>query len=266
MQHRTLSFKSSLINYYVFGNGVKTLFCLHGYGEDGSSFSFLENFLGDDYTLIAIDFPFHGATEWIEKVPLMPEELFEIFNCINTNQNKKFSVLAYSMGGRIALYLLEKNPEKFEHVVLVAPDGLHINFWYWLSTQTSAGNKLFKHLMKQPRLFFSFLNAANKINLLNTSIVKFVHHFLDDETERTLLYKRWTVMRAFKPDLSAIKEICDEHNIHLHLLFGRFDKIILSKRADDLKKSKNIHIEIIEAGHQLLKEKYAHYIAPLLKN
>ncbi len=69
---------------------------------------------------------------------------------------------------------------------------------------------------------------------------------------------------CFKPNLYAIKKICDEKNIQLYLLFGKFDRIILSKRAAVFENTKNIHIKIIEAGHQLLKEKYAAYIASLL--
>jgi pimeloyl-ACP methyl ester carboxylesterase len=265
MSPHKLSFKNSIINYYKYGNGSKVLFCLHGYGEDGTSFSFLEKYLGETYTLYAIDFPFHGATGWDDKV-LSAEELLYIFNSICTNRNNSFSVLAYSMGGRVALHLLQHVPEKIERVVLIAPDGLHENFWYFLSTQTKPGNKLFSYTMRKPQLFFSFLNVAGKTNIVNKSIVKFVHHFLDDANERTLLYKRWTAMHVFRPSLANIKEICDEKNIQLHLLFGSFDRIILHKRAAIFKQSKNIHVNVIEAGHQLLKEKYASAIVPLLNN
>jgi pimeloyl-ACP methyl ester carboxylesterase len=265
MQHK-LSFKNSIINYYKYGNGSKALFCLHGYGEDGTSFSFLEKHLANTHTLYAIDFPFHGETKWNEKRPLLPGELLDIFNLINSKENNLFSVLAYSMGGRIALHLLQKVPKKIERVVLIAPDGLHANFWYRLSTQTLIGNKFFKRTMQQPGLFFLFFNAAGKINILNESIIKFVHNYLDDKNERMLLYKRWTVLRAFEPNLTAIKNVCTEKNTHLYLLFGNFDKIILSKRAGIFKETKNIHIKTIDAGHQLLKEKYAAYIMPLLNN
>jgi len=40
------------------GKGDKLIFCFHGYGEDATSFAFLENTLGADYTLVAIDFSF----------------------------------------------------------------------------------------------------------------------------------------------------------------------------------------------------------------
>ena len=46
------------------GTGNKLLLCFHGYGEDAYSFSFLEKHLGETYSLIVIDFPFHGKTVW----------------------------------------------------------------------------------------------------------------------------------------------------------------------------------------------------------
>ena len=57
---------SSRIAYTRWGTGGKLLFCLHGYGETGAGFAFLETALGDEYTILAIDMPFHGGTDWKE--------------------------------------------------------------------------------------------------------------------------------------------------------------------------------------------------------
>jgi pimeloyl-ACP methyl ester carboxylesterase len=170
------------------------------------------------------------------------------------------------MGGRAAMHLLQLLPQDIERVVLIAPDGLHVNFWYWFATQTYFGNKLFAYTMQNPRWFFAFLNAGGKLHLYNNSIIKFVHYYLDDAEERMLLYKRWTCMRKMNPNLNAIKKNCTEKNIHLNFLFGKYDRIILSKRADIFKNSKNISIKIIEAGHQLLKEKHVKEITALLND
>lgn len=263
MTHQRLAYKNSLIHYYTYGSGPNVLFCLHGYGETGSSFEFLESEIGSAYTYYAIDLPFHGSTEWNEQEPFTADDLLAILRSIDAEQNK-FSMLAYSMGGRAAMHLLQQFPQKISRAVLVAPDGLHVNFWYWLATQTSLGNKLFDVTMNHPKWFFAFLDSAGKVRLLNKSIIKFVHHFLDNEEERVGLYRRWTVMRKFRPDLPAIKKICSEKNIPLHLVFGSYDRIILSKRADVFKGEQNIQVKIIEAGHQLLKDKYASQIASLL--
>lgn len=264
MQQLSLAYKSSIINYYVFGNGTKTLFCLHGYGEEGTSFEFLEKHLDKIYTLYAIDFPIHGKTVWKEKQPFAANDLFAIMQTIHPHQNKKFSLLAYSMGGRAALDLLENFSDNVERVVLVAPDGLFLNIWYWITTQTSLGNKAFDYTMDKPGWFFSLVNISGKLRIINKSIIKFVYHYLDDREQRLLLYKRWTCMRKVKPNLLIIKKICAEKNIHLNFLFGKYDRIILSKRAAIFQNAKNITITIIESGHQLLKEKHAKHIVALL--
>lgn len=265
MQHHFLAYKASLIHYYVFGKGAKTLFCFHGYGENGYSFAFLQKRLGDDFTLYAIDFPFHGKTQWNEDGPLTPEDLMSIINLVHTT-NAKFSLLSYSMGGRVAMYLAEKMPDKIEIAALVAPDGLHQNIWYWLTTQTRLGNKAFAYTMKNPGWFLKTVNIIGRLKLVDKSIIKFIHYYLDEEEGRMLLYKRWTFMRTFKPNLQHIKQLCSAHNLQLNFLFGEYDRIILSKRAGIFKNAKNINITIIHAGHQLMKEKYANEIAALLNH
>ena len=66
MRHQSITYKKSIINVSIFGTGNKLLICFHGYGEDGDSFEPLEKKLGNEYTLAAIDFPFHGETKWNE--------------------------------------------------------------------------------------------------------------------------------------------------------------------------------------------------------
>ena len=120
-----------MLSYRRFGDGNKMLFCFHGYGEDALTFSFLEKNLGNEFTLIALDFPFHGLTEWNEEFLLRIDELIEIMNKISSVQS--FSILGYSMGGRVALKLLQIIPDRIEKIILLAPDGLHNNFWHKIS-------------------------------------------------------------------------------------------------------------------------------------
>ena len=263
MLQQKLPYKNSIINYYEHGNGEKILFCIHGYGESGDSFSFLEKHLSG-YTVYAIDLPFHGATEWNEKRPMLKQDLTAIINLINTKQNKSFSLMAFSMGGRIALSLIADMCNQIENVALIAPDGLHVNFWYWMATKTLAGNKVFENTVHNPKWFFKVVTVADKTNLLNKSIIKFVHHFLDDETERTLLFRRWNVMKKFTVNRYEVKRLCRQKNIHVNLLFGKHDSVILASRAKAFRNTKNITIKVINAGHHLLEEAYAGDIVSLL--
>jgi pimeloyl-ACP methyl ester carboxylesterase len=268
METGFIQHKQSNIHYYRFGKGEKLLLAFHGYGEDGSSFGLFEKYLETEFTIIAIDFPFHGKTEWNEGLLFTIDDLINIINLINQLLNQPINLLGYSMGGRVALYLTQNIPAKINSVVLIAPDGLHKNLWHYLATQTVVSNKLFSLTMQHPDWLFALMKVAVKFNLFNKSIINFVHYYLDNKESRMTLYKRWTTMRRFAPNLSLIKKIIRQRNIAIKILFGKYDKIIVTKTGKAFAKGEEDLIKVIEieAGHQLLKEKYAMQIMNLFKS
>lgn len=263
MESHKLSYRDSSIHYLKFGRGTRFLVCFHGYGEDASSFAFLEKHLGQDYTIIALDLPFHGQTQWNEGPELQPGQLLEVLSAILPLELQRISLAGYSMGGRIALALLQERPAAIDRVVLVAPDGLHRNFWYWLSTRTSTGNRLFAYTMKHPHWFFSGMKVLRSVGLLNKSIFRFAHSYLDNFKEREMLYLRWTGLRQFRPSLAKLRRILQEHPVAVRMLFGAYDRIILDTHAKGIAKNGSVKIKTIRAGHQLLKPKYGREIAAL---
>jgi pimeloyl-ACP methyl ester carboxylesterase len=264
LQDYFLPYQHSIIHYSVFGTGKKILFCFHGYGENGNSFELLKPLLEKDFTMVCIDLPFHGKTEWNEGLLFIPNQLIEIMSLIKELNHQAINLLGYSMGGKASLQLLQLIPAQIERVVLIAPDGLHNNFWHWFSTQTFIGNKLFKFSIHHPSGIFFLMKLADKLRLINKSILKIAHYYMDDKNERELLYKRWITMRKFKPVLSSVKSNIKKHKIPVQFLFGKYDSIILSKRSNFLKSDvENIQVHEIGAGHQLLKGKYAQEIAKL---
>jgi len=111
--------------------------------------------------------------------------------------------------------------------------------------------------MQKPSWFFAMIKIANKTGLLNKAIVKLVHYYLDDEDGRILLYKRWTILRKFKPALKAVKKNIELYKIPVRFVFGTYDRIILDKRSNIFKDDAiNVRVTVLETGHQLLKEKY----------
>ena len=127
------------------GKGPKLLVCFHGFGESAAEFSCLEPSLGDIYTLVAIDLPFHGSTRWNgevfdqEIVRHLAEKILEHY------QLSIFSVLGYSLGGRVALSLVEALPQQVQQLILVAPDGVRDTFWVYPCDQDHFSCSLFVH-------------------------------------------------------------------------------------------------------------------------
>jgi pimeloyl-ACP methyl ester carboxylesterase len=261
-----LDFRNARIGFTRWEQGPEWLVCLHGYGEDRNSFAFLVPYLSDNYSVLALDLPFHGSTDWKEGLLMEPADLLTIIrNCLPDVHH--FSLLGYSMGGRLALHLLQLVPENIRRILLIAPDGLHHNPWQRLATGSRIGNRLFAATMNNPSWLLRLAAAGAAIGIYDKKLLRFVRYYLNDAAEREYLYIRWTCFRRFRPDAKKIAVIAQECPVQIKLLFGQFDPVILSKHGIKLSRLSKGKIVVAEAaaGHQLLKEKYAPLMAALLK-
>jgi pimeloyl-ACP methyl ester carboxylesterase len=256
-----------------FGNGPKSVICFHGYGETANHFAFFENtVLAAEYTFLAFDLPFHGESKWENDSIFTVDDLNEIVSlCIDQfpaqkRAGSKITLIGFSLGGRVALSLYELIPGKVERLILLAPDGLKLNFWYWLSTQTLLGMKVFSYTMKHPAWFFALLNILNKLKLVNSSIFKFVRYYVDDAEARNILYQRWIVLRKLRPSISSIKKKIRSNSTITRLVYGKHDRIILPVRGEKFQSGieENCQISIIHSGHQVLHERHVAELIPTL--
>lgn len=266
MELQLLSYRNSTIGYYRFGSGSKTAVCFHGYGEEAGIFGFLANYAGNQYTFYSIDLPFHGKTEWNDGLTFTPSDLQQIIEQIVGTHHPKLTLMGFSLGGRMALSLYQTMPEKIEKIILLAPDGLKINSWYWLATQTWLGNKFFAFTMKKPGWFLGLIKLFNKLKLINASIFKFINYYIGDAEVRRLLYTRWTTLRKLKPHLQKIKNCILKNKTPVRLIYGKHDRIILSSVGEKFKKGIEEHctLAIIHSGHQVLHENHVEEIIAAL--
>lgn len=263
MQSSFVSFRNSAIHYIKIGMGENILICLHGFAESAESFIPLAEHLTNKYTIIMLDMPLHGKTIWKEVLAFTGDELAEIINKIPGVENRNFSLLGYSMGGRIALQLYQVIPQKIKKLILIAPDGIIINPWYRLATQTSAGNTLFYWVMKNPGGFFAVTTALKKLSLINMGVYKYVHQHLKTSGMRERLYNIWTTMRKMKPDIQAIKKLIITCKTPVVLIYGRYDKVIRYTTGEKFRTGIEAFssLYILNCGHRILHEKNVEEIA-----
>lgn len=267
MQRLFLEYEDSTFSYLRGGNGKEILLCLHGFGEDAATFSFLEKHLGDRFTIYAPDLPWHGQTQWRKTLTFPTKGMMKLIEHMTGDiVNKKIHLLCYSMGGRVGLSLLERIPQQIEKAVLLAPDGLKVNFWYWLATQTWLGNGLFRYTMKHPQWFAWLVDVMKRFGWINISVAKFVHAYIDNKQMRDDLYHIWTTMRKFRPQLQQVKQNIIQHQIPVHLIFGEFDRVILPVNGYKFQRGteKLVSVDVLKSGHQLLREKHTDVIVQAL--
>lgn len=260
MEKHYLLFKEYKMSYQVFGSGKKILFAFHGFGKDANDFKILEPSLGKDYKIISFDLFYHGKSD----SPANPEhsnfKIGDLKGIINQylieNNVEQFSLLAYSLGGRICLQLIELFEDNIDTVFLFAPDGMKYSWGYNFVTRTNIGRNRFKKFIKDPHLFFFILRLSNKSGLVKNSVYKFLNMQLDTEAKRQKVFDTHLFFRNIHPDLDKVKAILNSKNIKLHLFFGRHDTIIPSRYGKEFIKGLNDKtvLHILESGHHLIKE------------
>jgi len=269
MRAEFIEYQESLVHYFYVNRGPRLVVCLHGYDETGFSFDILKDVLPAGCSLLALDLPYHGNTSW-GKSKFEAEVLWDIIGRICAKhewQHQSFELAGYSMGGRIALSLLQFRPEKVDRMILLAPDGLSGNFWYRISTGTMPGRKLFAFTMKHPGWFLFTLRVANKLRFINPAVFKFSWFYLKDPVARGLLYKRWMIMRWMRPDLPEIKQQILTRDIPVLLVYGSFDRIMPA--SDGVEFCRNTHdlckLEVLPCGHQILQIKNKKHLSKIFR-
>lgn len=271
MESHYIAYKNSTIHYAQFGNGSKLLFCFHGYGRESYTFSILERKLGKLFTIIALDIPYHGLTNWKEEQPFKPDDLVQFLLQIRIalkKENIKFTLLGFSMGGRIALHLTQQLAGEVEKLVLLAPDGLQFNLLRFSATETWAGNKIFKYTIYNPAWLLKMIKRAEKLKFIHGSVADFALYFINDEKHRMLLYQRLIAVKEFKVPTLILKKLIRKYKIPVKMLFGRFDKVIPFAGGENFKKGieEFASIKVIDAGHHLLSEAHVDKIVQLIND
>jgi len=106
-----LSFQGGEINYKVSGEGPAIVF-LHGFLESLKIWKKFEEFFSQQYKIIAIDLPGHGKSSNFNHTHTM-EFMAEAVNAVLEHENiAQAMFVGHSMGGYVALSLIEQNESK----------------------------------------------------------------------------------------------------------------------------------------------------------
>ncbi len=258
------------LSYRTFGTGALPLIAFHGFGRTGQDFSVFEQALGDRFTIHAFDLPFHGespaSSERAER-PFTPVELRDYYTAFAEHIGaQKLTLLGYSLGGRVALSLLETMPERISRAVLIAPDGLKPRPWYRALASSPWGRARYRSFIARPQRVHGIAHALKSTGLLRDKMHRFIIGQTDTRPKRELLHDVWLSYRQLEVDLFDVIANLHEHGIRLDLIFGEFDSVIKSRLGHKLAAfaPEVITVHEVPLGHQLLTSEVAALVRDLL--
>lgn len=251
-----LDYGENKIHYSRFGNGEKLLFAIPGFADDAVMFDVLKTSLEDQFTVIAINLPFHGETAWNMKTIFRKEDLKNIIQLFLRQENKnRFSLMGYSLGGKMVLSQLEFFSKQVESVFLFAPDGIVSSGFYNLAVYPKWGRGIFSFTVKYPRWFFLLLKILHEVRIVSEPLYVFTISQMNTFEKRQRIKNVWLVLREVKIEIKKVIKILNEEKIPLLLVYGKYDAVIKSKDGKNFaEKIKAITFVELDKGHRLVKE------------
>ncbi len=244
-----------LIHYTWQGNGDRILFTFHGFGQSGEAMYPLGEALKDEYRTCHIDIFYHGRSYWKEVLgPLTKDQWITIFKSILDKENiDRFSIAAFSMGGKFLLCTAEAMPERLDQLIFIAPDGIKTSKWYSLASYPIVFRHYFRSMIVRPWRFFSLMRILQKVGLLDKGLAKFAATQMDTRRKRRRVYYSWVMFRKLRFDKKRIAGLINRYEIDCQFYLGKYDKIITPEGMQKLTRHlDNYDMLVLESGHNQL--------------
>ncbi|WP_210463418.1 alpha/beta hydrolase [Rufibacter roseolus] len=248
----SIRIKSSNLHYRIMGNGPRALLAFHGYGQEGHYYDTMARTLQPEYRVYAIDLFFHGQST-LSKAdqPLSKKKLQAFIQALLEKEDiGRFSVMAFSMGGKFALTVLEKFHDRMQELYLIAPDGIKTHLLYSLATYPGWMQGLFKRIVLRPTRFFQTLSWLEQKRWVDSGLVKFANWQMDSPQKRLRVYRSWTGFSNLTFDTRKIVRLLNQSNIEVNVFLGKYDQIISHKRLQVfLNALKRHNLVVLQTGH-----------------
>jgi pimeloyl-ACP methyl ester carboxylesterase len=239
----SVELEKARLHYQRYGQGERVILAFHGYGQDSGHFAPVAEALRPSCSIFAFDLFFHGKSKLPKsKTPLQKGFLADLIRqFLLEKQIGRFSVMAFSMGGKFALSLIESFAGQIDQVLLVAPDGIKTNFWYNLATYPGWMQGLFKRTVLRPAPFFRFVSFLDRHKIVDKGLLRFANWHMESTPKRLRIYRSWMGFSQLTFDIRKIVRLINENQIQLLLFLGEFDQVIPQR-------SLQVFIKALETG------------------
>lgn len=253
--NKLFQYLNSRISYRRFGHGERVMVAFHGYGQSSADFLFFEPVWNEDYTVIAIDFFFHGESVWLEDRDFTREDMRNIVIGIAGLESltpEKFSVCSFSMGARMARALIQTFPTHIDRYFMLSPPTFAFNYFLQFAVNTPVGLKLFRYFIRKNNSLLALVKLLRSMGILNRSVYVFSSKFMINRERLERVYRTWYAQRNLTTDFKQFAHLLNAHDIEVVLIAGQHDAITPAEQlAGYVRRLRHGQVFLIEQKHRL---------------
>lgn len=241
----TLDYHNTTISLEIFGNGKPIIF-LHGFLENKEMWiPMIKNF--KNYQIVVIDLLGHGKSGAISDIHTMEDQADMVDFVLNQLNITQSIFVGHSMGGYVALALLEKKPELF-HTLLLQNSTTFSDSEERKNTRTRFNQLIDQNF--EATVSMSIANLfASEFRTKNPELVK--------KTQNEALKTPVKGIKAAQEGMKIRKDttnIWKNSLIKKYLILGKKDEILDYQITQTIAESNETFL--LESGHQSHLEDY----------
>ncbi len=260
----SLSFQNKsfkVVEWSKSDNPTELILCLHGFGRSPEDFETFAHELKDHERMVAIGFWSHEGSDSFTPQELKEALCFDAWVAqflfiLNHYGVEKCRLLAYSMGGRLGLMLIQHAGEKITSAKFLASDGLTRNKLYAFTVGTWLGRKIANGLKKNGNVVIHLARLLKNLKLLPVKLFRFVEFYMHERKVREQVFDVWMGYRHCYPEMKLIAQSIEQNKIPTEFIFGKHDVIIPWRHGDKLRRLTSnltfVRWDIVEKGHRLM--------------
>lgn len=257
-----LQYGQSRVEYRQFGNGPELLIAFHGFSDKAALFDVLEPAFSKNYTFYAISLPYHGHTQWQPRL-FTRNDISQIISLIaEKEQKKRFSLMGYSMGGKIVLNMVPVFASYLNKVYLLAPDGIKTHRLYDIHAMPAIGLSLIKSLLKRPRWLFALAGLLYRQKILSKFLYDFTLNHFGTPAQRERFFNVSESIMQFAPSLPDVRQHLNQYRVPVEMYLGMRDEVIPPEAGMHFGKGLVLFdMHLLDKGHLLVDADLARFIS-----
>ena len=210
-----------------YGNGKAVILALHGFGRNGARMERLGVHLGNEFTMLAPDLPYHGKTEWYTDRYDVADMTDMLQQLLDRYAERPVFLLGHSLGGRyLSSCLHGLRHAQIQDIALVAPDGAGGRYTNWIDTLPSRLVRPLARLTERPRAILRMSAWLQKRGIINGYSAEYLKYNLNDRPFRRRLAGTLRSVLQFPPSPGAFEAALRERDIRCTVFVGDKDPLL----------------------------------------
>ena len=244
-----------MLHFIKIGSGAKVMIGFHGFGREASMFQEYEKMF-PEYTIYSISLFYHGS-DWSYQDASLDENRWQVMfgDFLKSESIQNFSLLGFSLGGKVALFTFQLFSNQIDRLHLIAPYGIRANIVEWLTQKLPFIYSSLEKYVYHPAPFLNLLGIIRKYKLMNKTLLNITIKQMGSLEKRAKVFHSMQIYASLRLNLKDIKKKMDTSGVPITFYLGRYDQVLtieaLNKYVSGLK---NISLHIFPSGHGKLPD------------